>query len=280
MKSRLGLVCWIAVTVCSAAAAQSSGKPEVSSPLGAEFYARPDEKGAILEAEKKLAADPKNVELIIALGRAQAEVWRYRDAISTYSRGIEMFPTNALLYRHRGHRYISIREFDKAVADLEHGAKLDANSYEIWYHLGLARYLKGRFEDAAAAYERCRALADRDESAISASHWLYMSYRRAGKKAEGTRVLDRITAEMQPGESRAYFELLLFYKGLKQQADIYNPEKLPELDQATIGYGVGNWLLYNGDEKKAREVFKRVVSGSYWPAFGFIAAETELARRR
>src|ERR1044072_5231713 len=139
------------------AAAQS---PEVVSPLGAKFYAQADEKGAVAEAEKKLAADPRNVDLIIELGRAQASVWRYRDAIATYTRGMEIDPQNAMLYRHRGHRYISTRQFDKAVVDLERAAKLNDKNFDIWYHLGLAYYLKGQFDKAATAYERCRAVAE------------------------------------------------------------------------------------------------------------------------
>jgi hypothetical protein len=55
---------------------------------------------------------------MIALGRAQATAWRYSDAIETYTRGIKVAPANAMLYRHRGHRYISTRQFDKAVTDL------------------------------------------------------------------------------------------------------------------------------------------------------------------
>jgi hypothetical protein len=30
----------------------------------------------------------------------------------------------------------------------------------------------------------------------------------------------------------------------------------------------------------AEEFFRRIVSGKYWPAFGFIAAEAELARNK
>jgi hypothetical protein len=47
---------------------------------------------------------------------------------------------------------------------------------------------------------------------------------------------------------------------------------------ATQGYGVGNWYLVNGDEKKAREVFERVLAGKAWAAFGYIAAEADLKR--
>ena len=165
-------------------AAQSESAPEVISPGGARFFAQPDEKGVVAEAEKKLAADPKNIELIIELGRAQASVWRYRDAIATYTRGIQTDPGNAMLYRHRGHRYISTRQFDKAVEDLERGAKLNSKDFDIWYHLGLAYYLKGKFDRAAEAYEKCRAVADKDDSLIAVSDWLYMSYRRQGKTAE------------------------------------------------------------------------------------------------
>ena len=91
------------LTAVVAVAFQSS-RPEFISPSGVKYYSMPDEKNQVGEAEKKLAADPKNAELIIALGRAQATVWRYQDAIATYTRGIEAAPDNAMLYRHRGHR--------------------------------------------------------------------------------------------------------------------------------------------------------------------------------
>lgn len=267
----------LALTLC--ALAQSAGPPEAVSPSGAKFYAQPDEKGQVAEAEKKLAADPKNIDLIIALGIEQARIWRYRDAIATYSRGLEIAPTNAMLYRHRGHRYISTRQFDKAVADLERGAKLNDKSFDIWYHLGLAHYLKGEFDRAAAAYEKCRAVAENDDSVIAVSDWLYMTYRRMNKTAEAARVIERITPDMKVEENRSYFDRLLLYKGLKKESDLIT-DKMSDLEVATVGYGIGNWHLYNGNRDRSKEHFEKVVSTRYWPAFGFIAAETELARMR
>jgi hypothetical protein len=41
---------------------------------------------------------------------------------------------------------------------------------------------------------------------------------------------------------------------------------------------VGNWHFYNDDVERALEVFRAVVDGDAWAAFGFIAAEAELAR--
>jgi hypothetical protein len=80
-------------------------------------------------------------------------------------------------------------------------------------------------------------------------------------------------------ENKAYFNLLLFYKGLKKESDVASPEKT-DLDAATTGYGIGNWHLYSGNKAKAREYFDRIVSGESWAAFGFIASEAELSRMR
>ncbi|MEW6129309.1 MAG: tetratricopeptide repeat protein [Acidobacteriota bacterium] len=260
-------------------AAQTAGTPEMISPNGVKFYANPDEKNVVAEAEQKLAADPKNVELIIALGRAQGSVWRFRDAIATYTRGIEIDPKNAMLYRHRGHRYISMRQFDKAVDDLNRAAKLNEKNFDIWYHLGLAYYLQGKFAKAAEAYEKCRAVADKDDSVIAVSDWLYMTYRRLGDKNKAAGVLERITPQMKVEENKSYFDRLLLYKGLKQESEIYH-DKLTDLDLATVGYGIGNWYYYSGDKTKAKAIFQKVTNGKYWAAFGFIAAETELGRMK
>jgi tetratricopeptide (TPR) repeat protein len=276
----VALLCVLAL--CFSALAQDA-KPEIVSLLGVKHYAQADEKDEIAAAEKKLAAEPQNVELIIALGRAQAAVWRYQGAIATYTRGIALVPNNALLYRHRGHRYISTRQFDKAIADMEKAAKLKNDDFDIWYHLALAYYLKGKFDKAAQAYESCKTVAEKagnDDSIIAVSDWLYMTYRRMGKTAEAAKVLDRITPQMQVKENKSYFDRLLFYKGMKKEEELVNVEKATDLEIATVGYGLGNWHLYNGNRAKAEEYFRRIVAGKYWPAFGFIAAETELARWR
>src|SRR3989442_486470 len=107
--------------LAAAAAAFSLAAPPVAaqsveyrSPAGVEYHSQPD-TGAIARAESALAADPKNVDKIIALGVAQSSVRQYREAIETFNRGMAIAPNNALLYRWRGHRYLSVREFDKAM---------------------------------------------------------------------------------------------------------------------------------------------------------------------
>jgi tetratricopeptide (TPR) repeat protein len=277
------LVFALLLLVSSSNAQTQTTPPEITSLLGVQYFSQPDAKGDVKAAEEKLATDPNNIDLLIALGRAQANVWRYQDAIATYTRGIKIAPNNALLYRHRGHRYISTRQFDKAVNDLARAAKLNDYDFDIWYHLGLAHYLKGSYNKAIQAYEKCRAVAEKDgkdDSIIAVSDWLYMTYRRAKKGDEAAKVLARITPNMNVKENKSYFDRLLFYKGLKQEVEIFNLEKATDLEIATVGYGLGNWHHYNGNRAKAEEYFRKITAGKYWPAFGFIAAEVELARKR
>ena len=84
---------------------------------------------------------------------------------------------------------------------------------------------------------------------------------------------------MKVEENKSYFDRLMLYKGLKKETEILH-DKLTDLEIATVGYGIANWYLYNGDKAKAKELFQRITAGKYWPAFGFIAAETELTRMR
>ena len=65
--------------------------------------------------------------------------------VPTYTRALETAPADARLYRQRGHRYVSVRRFDLAVADLKRAAQLNDRDFDIWYHLGLAHYLRGEF---------------------------------------------------------------------------------------------------------------------------------------
>jgi tetratricopeptide (TPR) repeat protein len=259
-------------------AAQSSDKrtPEVVSPLGSKFFARPDAKGAVAQAEQKLVATPNDLEGLAALARAQVDVLRLRDAVNTYSRALKLTPEDPLLYRYRGHRYISLRRFDQAISDLERAARLNGQRFDIWYHLGLAYYLKGKFAEAAVAYEKAYQVSDKDDSRIAASDWLYMSHRRQGNDLAARRALERITPDMKVAEDQMYFDRLLFYKGLKKESEIFHA-RLDERQKATMGYGIGNWHLYNGNHSRAKEIFESVLTSKEWAAFGFIASEKELA---
>jgi len=278
-------------------------KPEATSLDGRLLYRdplitaeqRPELEENLNKAEADYARDPKNAENIIWLGRRLGYVHRYHDAIDAFTKGIELYPEDARFYRFRGHRYISVRDFDDAVADLAKGAALIRGKadeeepsgvggrpstlhFNVWYHLGLAHYLKGEFDKAIDAYIECMKVSADDESKVATSDWLYMAYRRDGNTAEAAKVLEPIREGMPIEENTAYYQRLLMYKGLVKPESVLRPEDGEPLQVATQGYGVANWYLYNGDIERARDVLEKVVAVGYWPAFGHIAAEVELQR--
>src|SRR6186713_1045294 len=75
-------------------------------------------------AEKKYKADSLNDEHIIWYGRRLAYLGNYKEAIDIYTKGINLHPDNARFYRHRAHRYITLRCYDNAIADLKKAAEL------------------------------------------------------------------------------------------------------------------------------------------------------------
>ena len=149
----------------------------------------------------------------------------------------------------------------------------------IWYHLGLAYYLANDFERALAAYrEGMKVSRVNDDMLVATSDWLYMTLRRLKRDAEARQVLDPIREQMDVLENGAYHARLLMYKGLRSPESVLNLNTADDVQIATQGYGVGNWYLVNGETKKAREMFDRVLAGKAWAAFGFIAAEKDVAR--
>jgi dipeptidyl aminopeptidase/acylaminoacyl peptidase len=282
------------------------GKPEATSLLGRPLVApelpeatRKDLEEKLARATEEVAKSPDSVEAAIALGRRHAALGQYREAIDVYTRAIVRHPKDARLYRHRGHRYITVRELDEATADLERASELVAGRPDepepaldpsrpstatlqssVFYHLGLARYLKGDFAGAEKAYRECLQRArGSDDRLVSATDWLYMTLRRLGRKEEAERLLQPIRAGLDVTEGRSYLNRLLMYKGVYAPDDLLRAGGDP-LTRETYAYAVGNWYLYSGQKDEARAVFETIVAGPQWPAFGHAAAEAELARMK
>jgi tetratricopeptide (TPR) repeat protein len=116
-RTALALTAACGVAGAGGAAATQAG-PELTTPLGRQVFARADTDGAIAKADAALARDPGNVDLLLAAARARDAALQFHSAIELYTRALAIAPDDVRLLRFRGHRYISIRRFDAAVADL------------------------------------------------------------------------------------------------------------------------------------------------------------------
>lgn len=277
--------------------------------LTGEVLAIPDmDRWTKLKYEEKLEeayADyqkyPDSLELITWYGRRLSYLYRYQASIQVFTDGLKKFPESYQLYRHRGHRYLTIRQIDHAIDDLEKAAFYMRNEpvqieedgipnsrhaprstiqFNVWYHLGLSYYIKGNFDKAVSAYKKCMALANNHDMLVSVTHWLYMTYHKIGNVDAAENLLVPIEEQMNVIENFQYHKLLLMYKGLITPTQLFD-ETLTDgsINQLTLGYGVGNWYYYHGDPEKALQTFDRILESPYWQAFGYLAAEMELASR-
>ena len=269
-------------------------------PLAADTRARYERQ--LSEARTAYAHTPADPDSIIWLGRRIAYLGRFREAIDVYSRGIQRYPENAWLLRHRGHRYVSVRELDRAIADLERAARLvDGKPDEVEpdgqpnaqnlpigtlhsnidYHLALAHYLKGDYARALPIYQRELADARNDDRRVSIAYWNYLALRKLGRNAEAAAVLAPITKDLRVIENDAYKNMLLMFKGelSSDSVLVLAGTNTGSVQFVTHAFGVASWYALNGRRADAVELYRRIVEGGQWPAFGYIAAEAELARR-
>ena len=254
-------------------------------------------------AEAKAAyAKEASADNLIWVGRRTAYLGRYKEAIFIFSRGIVAYPKDARFYRHRGHRLLTLRCFAGAASDFEKGLELTAGKpdeiepdglpnarniptstlqFNLWYHLGLARYLQGDFEGAVAAYRRCMNVSKNPDTVVATTHWLYMALQRAGRTGEAGMVLGAVPDDIEVIEDHDYLKLLHLYLGKIAPEDMetaLGKDAAGGLSDASLGYGLANWHLYNGRAEEAEKLFRRIVAGDQWSSFGYIAAEAELAR--
>jgi tetratricopeptide (TPR) repeat protein len=278
-RAALTSVIAAAIAIAPAVAAGQTTAPSVQykSPAGVEYRSLP-ETDAIKTARAALEKNPKDIARIIDLGVAQSGARQFREAIATFTRGLEIEPNHALLLRWRGHRYLSVREFDRAHADLTRGSKLDPSIYGNWYHLGVVQFVRGEFDLAAASFAKALPIAPDPGELAGSTDWLWMSLSRAGRGAEAKAMLDQ---RPEKPVNNAYTRRLRLYRGEIGPDAVIEKVDTDEVVVATLAYGLGNWYLVRGDKAQARKWFERSVQASGgWPGFGFIVSEVELRRMR
>jgi len=270
-------------------------------PLAAQALAPEDEarmEAQLAEARATWEQDRNDADALIWVGRRTAYLGRYREAIGIFSDGIARHPADARMYRHRGHRYLTVREIDCAIADFEKAAALMAVRPDevepdglpnarnvptgtlhsnVWYHLALGHYLKGDFSRAADTWIKARDSVANADNLVAASYWLYLSLRRAGRPDDAAAILRPITADLDVIENAEYHQLLRMFQGERTPEDLLTAAGEDSGGSATR-YGVSAWHLVNGRRDEAESLWKAILEGPDWPSFGYLAAEAEVAR--
>ncbi|PCE66443.1 tetratricopeptide repeat protein [Sediminicola luteus] len=245
------------------------------------------------QAEARYEKDP-SADNLIWLGRRMGYLGDYAKAITLFSKGVAEFPDDARFYRHRGHRYITLRQYDYALADFDKGITLiqgtddviepdgipnDANipvsslHTNLYYHKGVAHYLKNEMQAAEKAFSHGLAISTNDDMRVAYINWLYLIKKRLDKNEAAKEILFSINTDQEIIENTAYHKNLLFFKGVLTQKQL-NPEKA----NAATKYAYANALYFQGDITKSKAALKQIVAQDHWTAFAYMAAEADLSR--
>lgn len=242
---------------------------------------------------------PDNADSLIWYGRRTAYLGQFQNAIAIYTEGIQKHPQDARMYRHRGHRYISTRQYDKAIADFKKAVTLIKDKEDIvepdglpnaqniplstlhgniWYHLGLAYYLKNDMKNALYAYSNRTVTEKYPDNAVSGGYWLYMIQRRLGNIEEANASIATVTKDMEIIENMSYHTMCLLYNGLLTESDIAS-DNIGTSSSDVLSYGLGNWYLYEKqDTAKAKAYYKRLLAEGSKFSFAYLAAESDWKR--
>ncbi len=263
------------------------------------LYSPEIKPGKVYDAFKNAKAtymkNPNDLDAVVWYGRRTAYLGHYKKAISIYTEGIEKHPNEARLYRHRGHRYLTTRQYDNAIADFEKAATLIEGKEDvtekdgvinprniqlttlhgnIWYHLGLAYYLNNDMEKALTYFSKREVTNKYDDNIVSVGHWLYMINRRLGNIETANTVLEMVKPNMDIIENMDYHKICLFYK---------DSSVIPTIDEKKEGdavlYGYGNWYLYHKqDTIKAKHYYNTLLKEGAPSSFAYLAAEVDLKK--
>ena len=268
------------------------------------FIRLPNKTKNVFEKNLKIAYENfnqnPNSDNLIWIGRRHAYLGNYESAIKYFSQGISTYPLDARFYRHRGHRLITNRCFERAINDLKKAANLSNNKSNeiepdglpnalniptstlkgnIYYHLGLAYYFESRLKEAMLAFEKCIELSKNNDSFVAAANWLYIIYYQLNKINKADKLLAKIDNQMNLIENNSYLIILNLYKDSNSQIEIEKKIfKEESLNNITVAFGLGNFYLLKGETEKAYKIYNLITNSDQWSSFAYIGAEVMLKK--
>lgn len=273
------------------------GEPLTTIPMSPEQ--RQERQRLLAEARAGAEARPGDAGAQLWYGRRAADLGHLREAVDIFTRALARFPDDPRLLGQRGRSYITLRRFDLAVADLERATRLVADRHDLldveeaaaktaqntlrsnlWFHLGVAHYLAGSFEEAVRAEGEVLRFVSTPDREAGARFWSYLALRRLGRDVEARQTLAPVRPNMAVLESRAYLLLMLMFKGELTPDSLLSADAAGEdpIDQAILRYGVGTWFLAEGKREDAVRIYRELLGLGQWHSFAHTAAEADLRR--
>lgn len=109
------------------------------------------------EFQKALSLQPKDPFVLWQIGLGLEVLEHYEEALQAYRSALVLKPTGflvAALHSSVGETYLSLKQYDKAIASLQEALRLDANQPDAYKDLGVAYSNLKRYPDAVKALQQ------------------------------------------------------------------------------------------------------------------------------
>lgn len=157
---------------------------------------------------------------------------------------------------------------------------LEAAADEYLRCLALSGDAEARAAGEDGGYRSCADNDTDEESFVAMAEWTVRALMRTGRDAEVEALLADIPDDLAIETNVAYWENLRLHKGLVEEEALLDPADDAGYRLETVGFGVANRWIAQGDTARAVELLERLMEDEWWPGFGRIAAEAELHRLR
>ncbi len=294
----------VLITSCNAPKPETvttTPEPEAIAFSGKPLFAKTPDSLALVKSDSLIAVVRGKADLTeddyITMGRSLVGLGSFRKAVDVYTEGLAKYPNSYKLLRHRGHRFINLRQLEPAIADLTKAEELIRTEPEVFevdaagkpgatyqhqirYHIGLYHFLKRNYATAAEAFEKSLATSHAGGDTAGASDWLYNCYMRAGETEKAAAVAKpfKLDFTIENKDYPYYRRLLLFNNVIKPEELVDENKAIGDMTllEMTKLYGLANWYVYHSDSAKAQTLYKKILDSKEWAGFAYASAELDV----
>jgi len=133
---------------------QRSSEAKVFLNRGYYFASKDQYDEAISDYTKALEINPRYIEAYNNRGLAYASKGQYDDAISDYNKALKINPRYIEAYNNRGNAHLNKGQYDDAISDYNKILKIESRYAVAYYNRGIAYIAKDQYDQAISDFSK------------------------------------------------------------------------------------------------------------------------------
>lgn len=197
-------------------------------------------------------------------------------ALQDYASALRLNPHNVSAYINRSNVWTVQEKYGEALVDLGKAIKLDPHDGFAFQVRGNVHFYMGYFGKAMTDYRRSLGLEPSD---LFSAIWLYLAQARAGKDGRKDLISKskNMNSEVWPAPVVSLFVGDITPVELMDIAKVQGSSDKSDLVSEAYFYSAEYYLL-RGEQRKAAEMFRRIVAEGTSALMEYTAAKIELKR--